>query len=217
MANVMCNGSSCFDIVNPQYKSVVYTAAAATSLAIAAVLTPWEFMRIIGLTVLTGAGYGIANDMIACSDCIEYFTIRHVYDEKELRYRPIKTLSPTLNAIVWGSIATWHVCAIAGAILASMARIPIPRLIVKITAAQLAPYFLGISALTLVVAHVLSRWAQKKMAKSPYEKYQNVPLDLQAGWEACNTRALTGYRAVALWTLALSVAIVVVRIGLIAL
>lgn len=83
-----------------------------------AVFAPWEAVKIVGLTVLTGVSYGIANDMFACRDCIEYFTVGHRYDGKELRNRPLKTLNPNLNAIAWGMIATWHVCAIAGSVLA---------------------------------------------------------------------------------------------------
>jgi hypothetical protein len=94
---------------------LVYTAATATGLAIGAVLAPWEAVRIIGLTVLTGVGYGIANDMVACRDCIEYFTVGHIYDGTAFRNRALKTLDPNLNAIAWGAIATWHVCAIGGA------------------------------------------------------------------------------------------------------
>jgi hypothetical protein len=212
MASVAQPSNSYFDIINPQYKPLVFTAATATglatSLAIGAVLAPWEAVRIIGLTVLTGVGYGIANDMVACRDCIEYFTVGHRYDGTELRNRPLKTLNPTLNAIAWG--------AIAGAILALIARAPIPGLIVKITAAQLTPYLAISAAVTILVAHILSRSAQKEMVANPHHKYWGVPLNLQAGWEAYNTRNSAGC-AIGLGGLALSVAMVAARIGLIGL
>lgn len=217
MTSVSQTSNSCFDIINPQYKPLVYTAATATGLAIGAVLAPWEAVRIIGLTVLIGVGYGIANDMVACRDCIEYFTVGHRYDGTELRNRPLKTLNPTLNAIAWGAIATWHVCAIAGSILAFIARAPIPGLVVKITAAQLAPYLAIGAAVTILVAHILSRSAQKEMAANPDNKYWGVPLNLQAGWEACNIRNSAGYSAIGLGGLALSVAMVAARIGFIGL
>jgi len=88
-------------LVNPRYKLLVHVAATATLSAVGAVLAPWEAVRIIGLTMLTGMGYGIANDMVACRDCIEYFTVGHRYDGIALRNRPLLTLNPTLNAIAW--------------------------------------------------------------------------------------------------------------------
>ena len=59
---------------------LVNSAVGATASAIAAVLSPNEAVRIIGTTVLTGVSYGIANDMFACRDCIEYFTVGHFYE-----------------------------------------------------------------------------------------------------------------------------------------
>jgi hypothetical protein len=217
MKNVTQKVNSDPYIINPEYKLIVKTAAIATGLAAGAVLAPWEAVRIIGLTVLTGVGYGIANDMVACRDCIEYFTIGHHYDGKELRNRPLKTLDPTLNALAWGAIATWHVCAIAGTFLAIIARAPVPGLIVKITAAQLAPYLAIGATVTLFTAHILSRSAQKEMAKHPYEKYAGVPLNLQAGWEACNIRNSAGYSALGSVGRVLAVAMIAARVGLIVL
>lgn len=57
-----------------------------------------------------------------------------------------------------------------------------------------------------------SRQAQKVMQETPYVKYICVPLDLQAGWEACNIRNLTGYKALALGSMVLAVGILAVRI-----
>lgn len=96
---------SSIDIVTPQYKSLVYTAIGVTTLSAVALRSSWESIKIIGLTVLTGTAYGIINDMIACRDCIEYFTVGHFYDGLSLTNRPIQSLNPNLNAIVWGMIA----------------------------------------------------------------------------------------------------------------
>lgn len=204
-------------LVNQNHRKVVYVAGIATGLAVGAVLAPWEAVRIIGMTVLTGVTYGIANDMFACRDCIEYFTLGHFYDGKSLEHRPLNTLDPTLNAIAWGAIATWHVCTIAGAFFAFIARTPFPGLALKITAAQLAPY-LGIgAAISLLVAHVRSRLAQQAQLNDPYIKYEEVPFKFQAGWEACNVRNSTGYEAIGIGGLVLSVAMVAARAGLIGL
>ncbi|NGX32544.1 MAG: hypothetical protein K1060chlam4_00592 [Candidatus Anoxychlamydiales bacterium] len=201
-------------LINQGYKHLIITAATATGLAITAVLAPWEAIKIIGMTVLTGVGYGVANDMIACRDCIEYFTVGHFYDAKNLKHRPLNTLNPTLNAIAWGAIATWHICAITGAAFAFLARIPFFGLAVKITAIQLAPYLAIGAAIALLVSHVKSRITQKEMAKTPYVKYRGVPLALQSGWEACNTRNMTGYSSIGIGGAFLSIAMIAARAGL---
>lgn len=206
--------ASVLPLINQRYRSMVNVAASVTGLAVAAVLSPWEAVRIVGMTVLTGVGYGIANDMIACRDCIEYFTVGHFYDERNLGNRPLNTLNPTLNAIAWGAIATWHVCTIAGAFFALLARTPFPGLALKITAVQLAPYLAIGAVLAFLVSHVRSRMAQKEMAGNPRHEYWGVPLNLQAGWEACNVRNLTGYASIGIGGAVLSVAMVAARVGL---
>ncbi|MBA3721892.1 MAG: hypothetical protein H0W88_05780 [Parachlamydiaceae bacterium] len=210
MTTTTKNISSTFDIVNPKYKPLVYAGVIATGLAVGAVFVPIESIKIIGLTVLTGVSYGIANDMIACRDCIEYFTVGHKYDGLELRNRPLKTLNPNLNAIVWGMIATWHVCSIAGSFFALIARYPFRGLALKISAVQLAPYLAFGATLTVILAHVNARIAQKL----PFSNWR-VPHELQAGWEACNARNLTGYVVLGIGGIALSVAMIAARARLI--
>lgn len=204
-----------FQLINETHQQVLYAAMTATSLAAAALLAPIEAIRIIGMTVLTGVGYGIANDMIGCRDCIEYFTLGHFYDELNLENRPLNTLNPTLNAFAWGMIASWRVSLIAGAALALIARLSFFGLPLKITAVQLAPYLFIGAALIIILAHVLSRWAASKMAEEPHLKYPGVPLDLQAGWEACVVRNTTGYAALGIGSTILSIAIIAARMGLI--
>lgn len=201
-------------LVNQKYRLLVHVAAAATGLAVAAVIAPWEAVRIVGITVLTGVSYGVGNDMVACRDCIEYFTVGHFYDKQNLRYRPLNSLNPTLNALAWGAIATWHVCAIAGAFFALLARTPIPGLALKITAVQLAPHLVIGAAVALILSHVRSRVAQKNMAYNPHHKYFGVPLELQSAWEACNTRNTTGYASIGIGGTILSIAIIAARAGL---
>ncbi len=201
-------------LVNPRYRSAVNCGAIVTSLAITGLLVPLETARILGMTILTGFAYGVVNDMIACRDCIEYFTIGHIYDGKKLRRRPIETLNPNLNAVVWGSIATWPVCAIAGALFAAVARIPFPGLAVKITAIQLAPYLITGAAISLVIAHTMSRLAKASMERSPCLKHIFIPLEFQAGWEACNVRNTAGYCAIGLGGILLPIALIAARAGL---
>ncbi len=201
-------------LVNTRYKALVATAVGATGCAAAAILAPWQAVKIIGMTVLTGVAYGIANDMIACRDCIEYFTVGHIYDGKFLDNRPLNTLNPNLNALAWGMIATWHVCAIAGVVLAFIARCPFSKFVKKITAKQLAPFLAVGAAIALLVSHIGSRIAQKRMKENPTYKYPFVPLKLQAGWEACNIRNSIGYLFIAIGGVILSIGMIAVRIGL---
>ncbi len=213
------------NLINEKYNPLVYSAIAATSLAAIGICIPFEPIKIISMTVLTSVGYGIANDMIACRDCIEYFTVGHFYDERNLRYRPINSLNPNLNAVVWGMIATWHVACIAGVFLAILARIPLPKITKKVTASQLAPSLLIGAAVTLVISHITSRSAQNAMIQTieqanqgsaPHPmKYFDVPTNLQARWEACNVRNTTGYAALALGGIAFSIAIIATRLGFI--
>jgi|GEM_PF-2925819 len=206
--------------INPRYSTFTYAAMAATGSAALAVISPVESLRIIGMTVLTGVSYGISNDMIACRDCIEYFTVGHFYDGTETRFRPINTLNPTLNAITWGMIATWHVSAIAGAVFATLARLPIWGMALKITSAQLLPYLAAGAAITFVVSHIMSRNAQRamqeKMEAGNSGRY-TVPNALQAGWHACNVRNSSGYISLGMGGTILSTAIVAARVGLIGL
>lgn len=200
------------NLVNDKYKCLVYTAGGATLAAAIALLTPWEPVKIVGLTVLTGVSYGIANDMFACRDCIEYFTVGHRYDGQKLRNRPLNTLDPTLNAIAWGSIATWPVCALAGVLFAFLARVPFPGLTKKITTAKLAPVLaVGILAI-LTIAHYRARTC--KLDSTRFE-YEGVPGNLQDGWHACNTRNLTGYLSLVAGGALLSIGIIASRAGLI--
>jgi len=196
-------------LINPRCKPFLSLAIGATGAAVAAVLSPWESAKIIGMTVLTGVGYGITNDMVACRDCSEYFTLGHMYGGT----RVLNTSNPNLNALAWGTIATWHVCAIAGSVFSFMARAPFPGLSQKVQATQLAPYMAAGAVAALCISHVKSRLAQKEMEQRPYHKYFAVPLNLQSGWEACKIRNLTGYVSLAVGGVVLSVGIVAARTG----
>lgn len=185
--------------VNPKYTPVVYTACAATALAGAAVCFPWEVSRIVGATTLTGIFYATINDMFACRECIEYFTIGHVWDGQELGRRPIMTLNPNLNAIAWGMIASWHVSAIAGLLFAAVARAPYAAL--KLTTRQIVPILAASASILFVIAHVVSKIQKFALEKAmeddltllPYR----VPREYQVGWHANNMRNSVGYLGLA--------------------
>ncbi|MCP5489830.1 MAG: hypothetical protein H7A42_01785 [Chlamydiales bacterium] len=205
------------NFVNPEYKLIVYTACAATALAGACLLTPWESVRMIGGTTLTGIFYATINDMFACRDCIEYFTIGHVWDGRKLDKRPIMTLDPNLNAIAWGMIASWHVSALAGALFAAAARLPYAA--VKLSTRQIAPYLVGGAIALCTVAHVtvrvLDSWL-KELEKNGGldEVLGDVPPDYQAKFMSVNVRNLVGYVGIGVLGIALSVLMATTRLGL---
>ena len=184
------------NFVNPEYNLLVYTACAATALAGASLLAPWESVRIIGGTTLTGIFYATINDMFACRDCIEYFTVGHVWDGRKLDQRPIMTLDPNLNAIVWGMIASWHVSALAGALFAAIARMPYAA--VQLSARQIAPYLVGGAVALCVIAHVATRVLEQRVHRLANngnfdEIFEDTPRDYQAKFMLVNIRNLTGY------------------------
>lgn len=150
--------------------------------------------------------------MFACRDCIEYFTVGHQYDGRKLGHRPLNTLDPTLNAIAWGSIATWHVCTLAGVLFAFLARVPFPGLTKTITTAKLAPVLAVGTLAILTIAHYRARTC--KLNTTGYQ-YRDVPDNLQAGWHACNTRNLTGYLSLVAGGALLSIGMIASRAGLI--
>jgi hypothetical protein len=223
MVTHVTSGEEALPFVNPRYAPVVYTAMAATGLAAAALFAPIEAISIVGMTVLTGVGYGIANDMIACRDCIQYFTVGHFFDGDRLEHRPINTLDPNANAVIWGMIATWHVCAIAGVFFAALARAPICSLASAVSTAQLAPYLIGGAVITGVISHVFSRYARGSMEKiienssSDDHFFYDAPVEYMPGFAACNVRNLTGYVFLGIGSTILSAAIVAARVGIIGL
>lgn len=203
-------------MITERYKPLVFTAAAATGAAAAAALYgPGEAVRIIGTMVLTGVGYGVANDLLACRDCIEYFTVGHIWDGREFRHRLVQSLNPNLNALVWGAVATWHVSALAGVMFATLARMPLFGTCCKITARQLAPWLAVGAGVAFVVAHVVSKRAYDDLAAKGRCYYSRVPKELQPSWHRCNVRNSAGYASIALGGLVLDVVILAARYGLI--
>lgn len=201
-----------------KYRPMVATAVAATAIAAAATFAgPFEAIRIIGMTVLTGVSYATANDMVACRDCPEYFTVGHFDDGQNLENRLIRTLNPTANALVWGPVASWHVSALAGTVLAIAARLPI--FAITVSASSLAPILITGATITFAIAHFAARRAQAELESANRFGirpmiYQGVRQEYQPGWHACNTRNTKGYMAIGLGGAVLAVGIVVTRVAL---
>lgn len=73
----------------------------------------WQWLAVLGLSVLSAVTYGILHDLVTAHLCLEYFTVAHP---------PIlQTDDPVLLALVWGTIATWWMGFLLGIPLASIA------------------------------------------------------------------------------------------------
>jgi hypothetical protein len=177
-------------LVNPRYATVVYTAAAAVILALAASCWATSTTVLVASRVmLLGVAYGIANDLLACHECIEYFTVGHVNDGRRLEKRLVLTLDPCINALVWGAVATWHVSLAAGCLLAwTRPEVDMRALV-------------GAALLVLVLAHVASRFAIQAPSAVVYPECRT---NIYPAWTACSVRNGTGYVLFALVALGIS-------------
>lgn len=181
-------------------------------------------IQIVALGVLTAAGYGIVNDLLACRQCIEYFTNGHTSIHKRL----LKTDDPTANGIVWGIYSTAKLGAVAGIGLALAARATKYN---PITANQLTPYTSALAALTCISAHIKSKEVEEYLHQDQYqEKFKiyfndligpsgkhhpvdlrKVPDDKRAAWFGVGVRNEISYRIMGGGSLLLIVGVVAAR------
>ena len=102
-----------------------------------------EFLKIVLLGVLAAVVYGVLHDQVTARVCVEYFTVGHP--------RVIASESPTLLALVWGTLATWWFGLILGLPAAGLARVGgLP----KLTARDLVKPVAVVMAVTGIVALV---------------------------------------------------------------
>ncbi len=125
--------------VHPYYKKHIYFGALSTALAINSLFTSWESAKIVGATTCIGVAYATISDLFMCRYCIEYFNGGHRYNGKRLEDRPIRTLNPNWNALIWGMISSWHLSALGGIFLAALSRVPISPSMPKLSARQVIP------------------------------------------------------------------------------
>lgn len=123
----------------------VIVAGFFTLAASAGVFSKNAKYQIVGMTTLTGCIYGIANNMFACRESIEYYAFPvKEYPGSKLEDRSIRSLNPDLNAFVYGVFLNWHVSALAGIAIATAAQSTHPKFDfkLKITPRQLLPYYI---------------------------------------------------------------------------
>lgn len=181
--------------ITPEHKTLFYKAATTTVLAAGSLYTPWETTKIIGSTILTGIGYGIANDLFSCWRCSKHFDNDHITDRSHLRDRPIQGLHPVFNAAVCGMFGYWRVSSIAGTVFAAAARAPLPIFKVKIKAAQITPYLIIGSVLITFVTQLGNRILKKYVKKT------------------CDIHHATSYGILVTGNILLTTAILTTRIG----
>lgn len=158
--------------INPRFIPTVTTSVAISTAGALACFSKNEKIKIPGMTITIATVYGILNDMIACRDSIEYFTVGHFWDNQNLSNRLIMNLDPNINAIFWGIAATTTVSLLAGCIFSCLARSTTAskeetnnsRLDTRVTAKQIFPYLSIFSVINFIHAHIESRKAQQIMS-----------------------------------------------------
>ena len=175
------------ELINPHYKGSIDQSLQIMIVAIIASFLPWQPVRMWGRFVLLLITYGIVNDLFACRACPEYFTVGHFYDGHNLGHRLLKTMDPTLTALVWGLVVT--------ATLGCVGSIP---LAFKYSGSRFNETFVMKCAfmylfIVLALADIVSRTTKIYLEYSPTNIYMGVPANLQAGWHATNVRNSMGY------------------------
>jgi len=207
------------NLIHPHYQSRVVNACIATTVATASLFTPWETTRIISGTMLTGITYSVVNDLFSCRECIEYFA-EGIWGGRRLDNRPIRTLDPNWNALIWGMMASWQISALAGCIFAILARIPFRLFTYKLTARQILPYLQGGAVFVQTLAHIAS-WKEKQKVSQAQkngtfkDSLPEVPNEHKARFIAVNERHRVGYLGNRALCVALGVVIVTMRLRVI--
>lgn len=143
----------CPSDMNEGHLEMYWHGVAVTILSCAAYALPFVVscpfaapIQIIALGVLTAVCYGIANDQLACRQCIHYFTVGHTPFHRRL----LATDDPIINGIVWGIHATWKEGLIAGMVMALAAQ---ATNLIAITALQLTPFAIAIALGVCLLSH----------------------------------------------------------------
>ena len=170
------------ELVNPRYMGSIDQSLQIMTVAIVASFLPWQVVRMWGRFVLLLIAYGIVNDLFACRVCPEYFTVGHFYDGQNLGHRLIKTMDPTLTALVWGLVVT--------ATLGGLGSIP---LAFKYSGSRFNETFVMECAFMYLFAVLAFADIASQIIKTYVEHYHGVPNNFQAGWHATNVRNSMGY------------------------
>ncbi len=201
-------------LINPRYRTVIRIAVAGVAIAAGMACLPFQWARIIGMTTLVGVLYGILNDCIACRVCIEYFTIGHVWDGKNLERRALLTLNPWLTALACGTYGSWHVSALGGIVLSVACCVPLPGASRSVDTGRVLMLLAAGAAAGLVAGEGASRYAQivtKMSPPAPGVIFGTVPPEMLGKWRACSARNSVGYIVALVGLPLLSLTILAIR------
>jgi hypothetical protein len=121
----------------------LHALAGGAPLVVTAFIDAWFAGSVI---YLSGLGYGIVNDMIACRKNLPYFLLGHQPGQRSI----IKSNDPNANAVAWGILATFGLSFIAAIVFA------IPVLIMGLTGLPFAGFVLPIIGLGIPLALFLA-------------------------------------------------------------
>ena len=171
---------------------MVYTSIIPVALSVPiSFISNNEKLKILAHTIFSGAICRFFSNRVSSENCIEYFTVGHLWDTQKTRFRPIQSLNPITTAWVWACIQTWHINTLAGSLFALIARTPFHQSLRKLSSTQIFPLILCNDILIQVFASKYARDASVEMHKTPYKKFYGVPLNKQAQWEESHVRNKT--------------------------
>ena len=175
------------ELVNPRYYSIVRQSIVIVFSCFISIWLPFETIRTWGLLVLLIICYAIINDLIACHICTEYFTAGHFFDGKNTEYRLLKTINPTITALIWGIVTTTVLAPIGCCILTVI--IYVNNINSTVMIKLVTVYLICV----LLIAEVISRSIKYRVDSNPYFIYFGVPIEYQSRWHAISMRNLTSY------------------------
>jgi hypothetical protein len=133
----------------------IMTFVGGAPLVVTAFIDAWFAGSVI---YLSGLGYGIVNDMIACRKNLPYFLLGHQPGQRSI----IKSNDPNANAVAWGILATFGLSFIAAIVFA------IPVLIMGLAGLPFAGFVLPIIGLGIPLALFLAhRFADNYVKNIP--------------------------------------------------
>ncbi len=184
-------------------------------------------IQIVASSVLTAVGYGIANDLLACQQCVTYFTNGHM----DRHVRLLKSDDPIKNGIIWGIGSTAGLGLLGGIALAVAARATKYH---PITAGQIVPSMIGLSTITCIFAHFKAKEAEAYLQKPENQKHpafmqifdkiilpkpgfhpvdlRKVPPEQRAAWFGVGIRNAIGFTVLPAEATILALSIIAIRV-----
>jgi hypothetical protein len=198
-------------LIHPKFHGIFNLGVAVVAGSVAAAFSRNEAVKIVALTTLWGVGSAVISLMLTCRYCIEFYTVDNLHNYQALPPRIIRSLNPNVNAIL-GGILDGPFDMICGVVLAVAARVPATSRLIN--ASQVARYVVSGLFVKLCLSHIRAYRAYSAPKIDSLDAL-NVPFALLPRWNACRAVGLTDIYGTLFGTLALAIAIVAHRAGLI--